>query len=133
MARRFSLGRIIQRVRNIVAPSPPPPPKREPPPRERPSRDPFKAEWKRLRGKGNYRGNLKAFHKIVDRVESDPDEQVILWESFVTHIVKGEGRFRRNSNQNMFWRDSGIDPRDFDWKIWREAMGYTGKRRSRTP
>lgn len=142
---RFSLGRFGrslekfgQRIQKALTPSPPPrqPEPRQPEPRQpeaRPTRDPFRKEWNRQHGLGSYRRNLKAFHKAVDPIESDPDEQLELWESFVKHINKGEGRFRRNSSANMFWRDSGIDPRDFDWKTWRDAMGFIGKRRSRTP
>jgi hypothetical protein len=57
----------------------------------------------------------------------------MLWESYVKHMVNDEGPFRRNSASNMFWRDTGIDPLDFNWQSWRSAMGYTGDRRSRTP
>lgn len=141
MARRFSFKRLAQAVRNIVAPSPrrvPPPEPERPAPREpepyAPSAyNPFRATWRREGAKGNYRKNLAAFHKAIDPIERDPDAQLELWDSYVRNIVKGEGRFRRNSSANMFWRDSGLDPRDFDWKAWREAMGFTGKRRSRTP
>jgi hypothetical protein len=138
MARRFSLGRLFKAVRNIVAPPQREAPEERPPPRdpepfEPRSRDPFRAAWNRQNGQGSYKRNLRVFHSIVDTVESDPSEQAELWQSYIKHINKGEGRFRRNSNQNMFWRDSGIDPRDFNWKAWRAAMGYEGKRRSRTP
>lgn len=70
---------------------------------------------------------------MVDPIEDDPQEQLELWRSYVRNIVAGEGQFRRNDNQNMFWRDSGIDPQSWRWQDWREAMGYVGNRRSRTP
>lgn len=139
MARGGFLSRIRDAIRNVVAPRPPEraPPGQPEPPRERePRGDPYRNIWRDQhvkRGKGNYRKNLNVFHRLVDPVESDPDEQLELWESYVRHIVKDEGGHRRNSTSNMFWRDSGIDPQDMDWARWREAMGYTGKRRSRTP
>lgn len=71
---------------------------------------------------------------MVDPVtEEEPEIRPELWESYIKHIVKGQGRFRRNDSQNMFWRDTGIDPVDFNWHRWRIAMGYVGERRSRTP
>lgn len=130
------LSRIRSALRNVVAPrhppaqepSPPSPPSPPPPP----SNKAYRKIWRDESGKGNYNKNLKLFHALIDPVESDPDGQLELWESYVRNIVKGQGRFRRNSTSNMFWRDSGIDPADMDWKRWREAMGYTGKRRSKT-
>lgn len=138
MARRGFLGRIGRAIRNIVAP--PHPPSREPPPPppeppEEPGRQDFRRTWREQGGRGSYRKNLRVFHKAIDPIEPDPEGQLELWESYVRNINRGEGRFRRNSTSNMFWRDSGIDPTSqaFDWNLWREAMGFTGKRRSRTP
>ena|SRR5216683_6032424 len=130
------LSRIGRALQNVVAPRHPPPPReppRQPPPSPPPEVREYRKIWRDKGGKGSYRKNLKVFHAVVDPVEPDPDGQLELWESYVKNIVKGQGRFRRQSTSNMFWRDSGIDPQDFDWKNWREAMGYTGKRRSRTP
>ena len=129
------LSRIGRALRNVVAPRHPPPrePPRQPPPSPPPEAREYRKIWRDDGGKGSYRKNLKIFHAVVDPVEPDPDGQLELWESYIKNIVKGQGRFRRQSTSNMFWRDSGIDPQDFDWKKWREAMGYTGKRRSRTP
>jgi hypothetical protein len=70
---------------------------------------------------------------MVDPIEADPGERLELWQSYVENIVAPRGRERRQSPSNVFWRDSGIDPVDFNWQAWREAMGYTGRRRSRTP
>jgi hypothetical protein len=133
VARQGFLGRIRQAIRNIVAPPQPPRRKAPPPPPEEPTGKDFRRAWRDLGGQGSYRKNLRVFHKTVDRVETDPEQQLELWETYITHINRGEDRHRRNSTSNMFWRDSGIDPTDWDWTDWREAMGYTGKRRSRTP
>ena len=45
-------------------------------------------------------------------------EQHELWEDYIDAMV--EGRLDRN----QFFEEMGIDPRDFDWEGWREAMGY---------
>lgn len=128
------LSRIGRAIRNAVTPRPSPPPRERPEPREpEPGSREYKDIWRTSGGQGSYRKNLKVFHSAVDPIEDDPDERIALWESYVSNIVKGRGRRRRQDIDNMFWRDSGIDPKDFNWVRWREAMGYTGKRRSRTP
>ena len=140
MARFNPFKRVTDAIKRIVAPSPPrrEPPRREPPRREEPTRhDRIGAEreiWREtVHRKANYRKNLEAFHAAVDPIEPDPQEQLILWRSYIRNIVNGEGQFRRNDTANLFWRDSGVDPGNFNWAAWREAMGFTGKRRSRTP
>jgi len=135
MARLGFVGRIARAIRNVIAPPPRPPrePPQEPPREREPRGDLYREIWKDNRGQGSYRKNLKVFHAVVDPIEPDPGERLELWESYVTHINRPRGRERRQSTSNMFWRDSGIDPADFNWQAWREAMGYTGKRRSRTP
>lgn len=139
MARGGFLGRFVRGIEkfadnlvNIFTPSPrPPEPPREPPPEPPPSQ--YRKTWRQMGGKGDYRKNLDVFHRLVDPVEDDPAERQELWKSYIRNINRGEGQYRRQDNQNLFWRDSGIDPRSFNWQRWREAMGYTGKRRSRTP
>lgn len=136
MARGGFLGRVGRALRKILPPAPHPrhaPPPREPPPREPPppSKNDFKQAWRDNRGGGNYKKNLALFHRLVDPIARDADEQLDLWESYIKHMTRG--RERRNSTSNMFWRDTGIDPSDWDWAAWRQAMEYTGKRRSRTP
>lgn len=141
MARRSFVGRIGRALRNLVAPSPrqppPPPPSREEPPKRGPGRDEYRDVWRSERAqnvpRANYQTHLRTFHGLVDPIEDDPGERLQLWESYVKHMVKDEGPFRRNSSSNMFWRDTGIDPLDFNWRMWRAAMGYEGNRRSRTP
>jgi hypothetical protein len=114
------LSRIGRAIRNIVAPRR----EREQPPEQPPD---FRAVWRvEDPARGSYKKHLALFHALIDPVESDPDEQLALWESYVKYMVKGGGRYHRNSTQNMFWRDSGIDPRDFNWARWREAMNYKG-------
>jgi hypothetical protein len=139
MARGGFFRRIGNAIRNVVAPrpptrepEPPPQPPREQGPRGGSGGNPWRRVWRDQDGKGNYQKNLAVFHALIDPVEPDETGQLELWESYIRHINKGEGRFRRQSTSNMFWRDSGIDPADMDWRRWRVAMGYTGKNRSRT-
>ena len=135
MARGGFLRRIGRAIRRVVAPSPPPsPPQRRAPepPTEREPRGAYRDIWREQGGGRKYQQHLNLFHNAIDPIESDPQERLELWESYAKYMVHGEGRFRRNSAQNMFWRDSGIDPIDFNWASWREAMGFTGKRRSRS-
>jgi hypothetical protein len=134
MARGGFFRRFVNAVREVIAPRPAPErPEPTGPPREQgPRGDPYRREWREQHGKGNYRKNLDVFHRVIDPIESDPTERLELWESYIRHINKGEGRFRRQDTANMFWRDSGIDPQVFDWQRWRVAMGYTGRNRSKT-
>jgi hypothetical protein len=135
MARRGFLGRIVDRVRSIVAPprqreEPPPPPPEPPEPT-----DSYRKIWREQRGQGSYRKNLEVFHNLVDEVEPDEGERKELWQSFVRDINRNRRSdpYRRQSTFNPFWQESGIAPDAMDWKKWRIAMGYTGERRSRTP
>lgn len=131
MARGGLFGRIGRIFKRAPAPPPPRQPPERPPPKE--PADEYRRIWRRERGTGNYRQHLKVFHSMIDPIESDPRERQELWESYITNIIRPRGRERRQSPSNMFWRDSGIDPIDFNWSSWRQAMGYTGSRRSRTP
>lgn len=130
------IGRIGRAIRNIIAP--PPTPREQPPeePRERGRRgDPYREIWRDhhvKRKEGKYQDHLRVFHSVIDPIEENPDEREALWDSYIRNMVKAESTFRRQDTQNMWWRDSGIDPADFKWQRWREAMGFTGKRRSRT-
>jgi hypothetical protein len=127
-------GRAITRtIENIFAPSPPPRPPAPAPEPPAPKPNEYRNVWRHERGKGSYRKNRSVFDRMMDDVDTPQDERIELWESYVHNIVNDKGRYRRNSTSNMFWRDSGIDPADFNWAAWRQAMGYTGKRRSRTP
>ena len=139
MARGGFLGRIGRAIRNIVAPSPPPrerereylPP---PPPGGGPpiTTADYRRVWRHEHGKGSYRKNLDVFTRLMDDVRMPESEREELWESFIQNINRGQGRYRRNSTFNQFWQDTGIDPAAMDWAKWRIAMGYTGKRRSRS-
>jgi hypothetical protein len=139
MARRGFLGRIVDRVRNIVAPSQPPrePPRQPPPPPEPPPRGPrdsYRGVWRKQHGSGSYRKNLEVFHGMIDDIEPDEAERIDLWNTYVRNVNRNRrgDPYRRQSMFNPFWQESGIDPSTMDWRRWRIAMGYTGKNRSKT-
>lgn len=141
MARGGFLGRIGRALRNIVAPSPPPrrePPREEPPPREAPPprrpADSYRGVWRKQHGKGSYRKNLDVFHRMVDEIEPDEAERIELWDSFVRNINRNRrgDAYKRQSMFNPFWQESGLDPSTMNWAAWRQAMGFTGRNRSKT-
>lgn len=47
----------------------------------------------------------------------DRDTQESLWEAYIETMVNG-------GDHDQFFEDMGIEPADFDWNGWREAMGY---------
>lgn len=59
--------------------------------------------------------------------ETEPDERLELWESYVRNMVVGAdtGGRRDDPSRNPFWGEVGISPRRFDWGDWRHAMGYS--------
>lgn len=74
-----------------------------------------------------YRLQLETFLSVPGVVtETTNAERLELWGIYVEYMVNG--RERRNSPDNPFWRAVGIDPRDFDWDEFRTALGY--KRRA---
>lgn len=130
MARRGFLGRIVDRVRSIVAPPPPPPP---PPPRgpEPPAPVPRGSDfsvWRRAKGKGSFRRNRALFNKTIENIEQDltRDERTQLWDTYVRNLATS-GKARRNNVLGDFWQESGIHPLDFDWREWRIANNYRRK------
>lgn len=50
--------------------------------------------------------------------EEDRDIQLEMWDDYIAAFINGEIRF------DDFFDRWGIDPADFSWALWREAMGY---------
>lgn len=130
-------GGFFSRIRSLFRgePRPAPPSGRHARPQERERRDFYRQVWHDEPGKsGSYSAHRRFFDHLMDELhETDPEERRMLWESYVHNVVRSGGTVRRNSVNNLFWRDVGLHPDDFDWAAWREAMGYTGERRSNTP
>jgi hypothetical protein len=148
MAKRFRLfGRNFEIpwfAKPETPPSPPSPP--PPPPRESPRRrrgrfadDPYYQAWDEIvRRDPNREGPARGYleHRdVVDAYAADMDldaqEKLQFWADYNLNMVSRRTGFRRNSDDNPFWRDWHINPDNFDWWGWREAMGYPHGRRKR--
>lgn len=142
---RGFFGRIRDTVRRIIAPTrpvqppprePPPIPPREPPPpptgRTSPFRATFDSEVSRqttrdvTRRTGYSRNEQYQLHYELFLstylTELPEDEQLEAWDGYLDSFVK-------NTRPHGEWfREWGMDPRDFDWQAWRAAMGYGNRK-----
>lgn len=121
MARRGFFRRIFDAVQRIFTAPPARPPEREP---EEPDLDDrMRQAWRdetRSRLDRNFERHLELFGSIPGiELESD-DEREYLWRSYIENMVRGT--HRRNDPANPWWADIGLDPRDFDWAAFREAI-----------
>lgn len=57
-------------------------------------------------------------------LDLDPLEKRQFWADYNLYMVSDRTGYRRNSVDNPFWERWNIDPNNFDWHSWREAMGY---------
>jgi hypothetical protein len=143
MARRGGfLSRITNAIRSVFrgAPEPPrrpsPPPGRGAPPRgdrdrqRARERDPYLRSWDaNTRGtRGNYFDHRTIIDTLAYSADLPEDERRELWQDYMRYMVGRKGErmsFRRNDPiRNPFWDKWGINPDNFDWQAWREAMGY---------
>lgn len=49
-------------------------------------------------------------------------ERMEVWRDYLDVMVMGN---TDHMTRNEFFESIGLDPRDFDWEGWREAMGYS--------
>jgi hypothetical protein len=47
-----------------------------------------------------------------------PDDFIAFWTDYIDAMVSGV------MDRDQFFEEWDIDPADFDWAAWREAMGY---------
>jgi hypothetical protein len=111
-------------------PTPPPPP---PPPPSRPVPPPPPGGRNRLilareiwvteydLPRSQFPGHYEVFISLPVS-ELDLDDFLDAWREYIETWVQGE------KDREEFWRSLGINPRDFDWEGWRQAMGYRSKR-----
>lgn len=132
MARRGFLSRLTGAIRRAISGRPPERERAAPPPpesrqeqrqQERREEREFRDTWNADGGRGSYRRNRDVFDSIPGIADSDHDEQIELWDSYIRNMVNGTRQ--RNDPRNPFWSDVGIHPRDFDWDEFRQAMGYS--------
>ena len=138
--RRGFFRRLIDAIRPAPArppapPQPPQPPEREPPAPTGTS-TPFRAIWDHdvsrsvtrqvSRETGYSRNEQFQLHQELFAsmylMELDPAERNQAWHDYLRAFVTNEQR------HDWFFREWGMDPRDFDWQAWRAAMGY-GRRK----
>ena len=133
MARRGFLGRITDALRAVGRTFTGEPrraePSRRPPERQRQPQTPEASIWQQNTGKRAgtraYRHHREVMQSIPYFADMDEDEQQDFWDSYTRYMVNTKGvPYRINSLQNPFWSDVNIHPDDFDWREWREAMGY---------
>lgn len=54
--------------------------------------------------------------------EADDEELEEMWQDYLMAFVSD------GMTHDTFFETWNIDPRDFDWQVWREAMGYGHKK-----
>lgn len=53
--------------------------------------------------------------------EADRETLGNMWQSYLDAFVTN------NRTHDSFFEEYYIDPRDFDWAMWRDAMGYSSR------
>lgn len=95
-------------------------------------RDPYLASWNTLTNRPGYLDHRDFFgNHIMEGLDLDPEEELELWQAYITYMTQSNNAFRLNSLDNPFWNISNIHPDNFDWYNWREAMGYDHGKRGR--
>lgn len=133
MARRLGFfERVGRAIRNaaerlhIVAPPEAPELPEGPRRRGGPPIDPFAQvyveETLRRPGTQEYQRQVSFIRDLYGFEREDRETQLEIWREYLKFNKSGGPR--RNDPSHPFWRYTGIDPRDFDWHGWREAMGY---------
>lgn len=93
--------------------------------------DPFRRSWeeKRQQSRKRPRGSLQKharFFLSIPGLEYETDDDIQeLWDSYLENMVFNlRGRRINRIDENPFWDEIGIAPEDFNWKKWRESMGF---------
>lgn len=140
--RSIATGHPIRAVGELFRPepSPPPLPPTPPPPREPGEfggggggiwRGPFREIWRDtvteadrydITSRSGYSENeeFQLHFEILHGLdpEADPDELEEMWQDYLLAFVSD------GMAHDTFFEIWNIDPRDFDWQLWRDAMGY---------
>ena len=94
--------------------------------------EPFWNEWIDNGGGRNRAGQklfldgYDAFASTVPLAYEDINDQLDSWDDFMQTWLLDRGRGK--ANREAWFRRNNIDPRDFDWAGWRDAMGYKARR-----
>lgn len=144
MARKSIFRRIADVIGRLFEPEPPsrpaPPPS---PPRRRPGgsgggggyRGIFREIWDEevpasriadMEERTGYSENelFQLHYEILYSLdpETDQDTREEMWEDYL------QGFVNNNMTHDRFFNIWNIDPRDFSWALWRDAMGYGNKK-----
>jgi hypothetical protein len=65
-----------------------------------------------------FQTHLELFLSSPGITEENRVVQHELWEDYLDSMVE------QRLDRDQWFEEMGIDPRDFDWESWREAMGY---------
>lgn len=57
-------------------------------------------------------------------LDLDRDETLRFWRDYNNYLVSDRYHGKRSDPNNPFWQKWNIDPEAFNWRRWREAMGY---------
>lgn len=90
----------------------------------------FKDVWDDAGGEAGFYRSLNFFQGLPAAYKS-PDEELDVWESFITNMVNDSG-YRRGDPANPFWSDIGMSPGrggGFNWSEWRQVF-YGGKHKT---
>ena len=110
-----------------------------PPRRNRFDDDPYYSIYRQMNTNpdtGNLRPGFLQHREISQEYEVNMDmdrrERMQFWADYNHYLIQRHTSFKRNDPEhNPFWTKYNINPdRNFDWRAWREAMGYPhGNRR----
>lgn len=99
------------------------------PPRRRRS-DPFREIFTQINTTRERQRGYLQHREIAEYYEREGDldsrERREFWADYTFYMTSGKFRGGRYNDpeRNPFWSKWGINPDDFDWADWREAMGY---------
>lgn len=101
-------------------------------------RDPYWQIWDEVTlGDPESRGRRIGYLEHRDFLEQyegpmdlDESEKRQFWADYNLYMVSKRTDYKRNDPENPFWSRWNLDPDEWNWHGWREAMGYPhGNRR----
>lgn len=81
--------------------------------------------YKEDRIRPGYLEQREIVEMYTSALDLDAREAREFWADYLHYMVSDRSHVIRNDREsNPFWDEWGIDPDQFDWHGWREAMGY---------
>lgn len=66
--------------------------------------------------------HLEIFLSLPGMTEEDRGDRLYYWGQYLDATASG------GQTMQQWLRDTGYDPRDFDWQMWRETIGYSRRK-----